>query len=168
MVLIRGYNCKGIPFFPIVPPPTHTLFHCPLFHCSLFHCHCSLFHCSTVIVHCANTDTRLVFGNVQKVVRTWRVLYILTWKCALRHSAVQFCNIWNRKKVFVTTAVCNFWFLLSPHDSAPTALTSLLLDSPNTRIIEKTQHFATSPTIWGTPAHPHSQGNNNSLLACCS
>ena len=167
MVLIRGYNSKGIPFFPIVPPPPHTHFstvHCSIDHCSIVPL--SLFHCSTVIVHCGNT--RLLFGNVQKTVQTWRVLYILTWKCALRHSAVQFCKIWNRKNAFVTTAVCNFWFLLSPHDSTPTALTSLLLDSPDTRIIEKTQHFATSPTIWGTPAHPHSQGNNKSLLACCS
>ena len=33
------------------------------------------------------------------------------------------------------------------HDSAPAALTSLLFDSPDTRIIGKTQHFATSLTF---------------------
>ena len=48
--------------------------------------------------------------------------------------------------LFATTA-CNFWFLLWPHDSAPAALTGLLLDWPDTRIIEKTRHFATSLTF---------------------
>ena len=38
---------------------------------------------------------------------------------------------------------CIFWFLLGPHDS----FTSLLFDSPDTRIIGKTQHFATSLTL---------------------
>ena len=51
------------------------------------------------------------------------------------------------KNVLLATAACNFWFLLWPHDSAPAALTSLLFDSPNTRIIWKTQHFATSLTF---------------------
>ena len=63
---------------------------------------------------------------------------------------------WSGADVFCTfslenalraTAACNFWFLLWPHDSAPAALTSLLFDSPDTRIIGKTQHFATSLTF---------------------
>ena len=54
------------------------------------------------------------------------------------------CSLQN---VLLATAACNFWFLLWPHDSAPAALTSLLFDSPDTRIIEKTQHFATSLTF---------------------
>ena len=29
-------------------------------------------------------------SQLQKVVRTWHVLYIFTWKCASRHSGVQF------------------------------------------------------------------------------
>ena len=29
-------------------------------------------------------------AQLPKVVRTWRVLYILTWKCASRHNSVQF------------------------------------------------------------------------------
>ena len=35
---------------------------------------------------------RCTFSTLQlpKVVRTWCVLYILTWKCASRHSGVQF------------------------------------------------------------------------------
>ena len=51
------------------------------------------------------------------------------------------------QKVLLATAACNFLFLLWPHDSAPAALTSLLFDSPDTRIIRKTQHFATSLTF---------------------
>ena len=131
-------------------------------------------------------------SQLQKVVRSWRVLYIFTWKCASRHSGVQFFNISTSKSgpklrcfvhfhlkmrfspqrraifqhlnfkkcseplsflafslqnVLLATAACNFWFLLWPHDSAPAALTSLLFDSPDTRIIEKTQHFATSLTF---------------------
>ena len=57
-----------------------------------------------------------------------------------------FC-IFSLENVRLATAVCNFWFLLWPHDSAPAALTSLLFDSPDTRIIGKTQHFATSLTF---------------------
>ena len=131
-------------------------------------------------------------SQLQKVVRSWRVLYIFTCKCASRHSGVPFFNIstsksgpkltcfvhfhlkmcfspqrraifqhlnfkkWSEADVFCTfslenallaTAACNFWFLLWPHDSAPAALPSLLFDSPDTRIIEKTQHFATSLTF---------------------
>ena len=68
-------------------------------------------------------------GEQQKVLRTWRVLCIFTSKCAF------------------ATAACNFWFLLWAATSAPAALTGLLLDWPDTRIIEKTQHFATSLTF---------------------
>ena len=126
------------------------------------------------------------------MVRSWRVLYIFTSKCASRHSGVQFFDIgtpksgpkltffvhfhfkmcfspqrraifrhrnskkWSGADVFCTcslqnaliaTAACNFWFLLWPNDSAPAALTSLLFDSPDTRTIGKTQHFATSLTF---------------------
>ena len=54
--------------------------------------------------------------------------------------------------VLLATAACNFSTsqlqkVLRTHDSAPAALTSLLFDSPDTRIIEKTQHFATSLTF---------------------
>ena len=131
-------------------------------------------------------------SELQKVLRTWRVLYILTSKCASRDSGVQFFDIWTSKSapnltcfvhfdfkiyfspqrraifrhlnfkkcsepdvfctfwlqnVLLATTACNFWFLLWPHDSAPAALTSLLFDSPDTRIIGKTQHFATSLTF---------------------
>ena len=57
-----------------------------------------------------------------------------------------FCTF-SLKNVLFATAACNFWFLRWPHDSAPAALTGLLFDWPDTRIIEKTQHFATSLTF---------------------
>ena len=57
-----------------------------------------------------------------------------------------FCTFSLQNVVFATAA-CNFWFLPWPPDSAPAALTGLLFDWPDTRIIEKTQHFATSLTF---------------------
>ena len=64
-------------------------------------------------------------------------------KCS---ETVVFCAF-SLQNVLFATAACNFWLLLWPHDSAPAALTGLLLDWPDTRIIEKTQHFATSLTF---------------------
>ena len=163
--------------------------------------HCNFEKCSENVVFCtfslenvllATAACNFSTSQLQKVVRSWHVLYIFTWKCASRHSGVQFFNIstsksgpnltcfvhfhlkmcfspqrraifqhlnfkkWSGADVFCTfslqnvllaTAACNFWFLLWPHDSAPAALTSLLFDSPDTRIIGKTQHFATSLTF---------------------
>ena len=131
-------------------------------------------------------------SELQKVLRSWRVLYIFASKCTFRHSGVHFFDIWTSKSapeltcfvhfdfkncfspqpraffrhlnfkkcsgadVFCTfspqnvlfaTAACNFWFLLWAATSAPAALTGLLLEWPDTRIIEKTQHFATSLTF---------------------
>ena len=63
---------------------------------------------------------------------------------------------WSRTLSFLTfllpnvlfaTAACNFWCRLWAPTSAPAALTGLLFDWPDTRIIEKTQHFATSLTF---------------------
>ena len=59
---------------------------------------------------------------------------------------VMFCTF-SLPNVLFATAACSFWFLLWPHDSAPAALTGLLFDWPDTRIIEKTQHFAASLTF---------------------
>ena len=61
-------------------------------------------------------------------------------------ETLSFLAFWLQN-VLLATAACNFWFLLWPHDSAPAALTSLLFDSPDTRIIGKTQHFATPLTF---------------------
>ena len=97
-----------------------------------------------------------------KVLRSRHVLYILTFKCAFRHSGVQFFDILNRQKcseavmfctfwlsnVLFATAACNFWFRLWALTSAPAALTGLLFDWPNRRIIEKTQAFRDFSNIW--------------------
>ena len=126
------------------------------------------------------------------MLRSRRVLYIFTSKCAFRHSGVQFFSIWTSKSgpgssvfehfhfrmcfspqrraifrhvnfqkwseivvfcsfwlanVLFATAACNFWCHLSAPTSAPAALTGLLLDWPDRRIYEKTQHFVTSLTF---------------------
>ena len=74
-------------------------------------------------------------------------------RAIFRHQNFQKCS---RNAVFCTfslpnvrfaTAACNFWFILSAPTSAPAALTGLLFDWPDTRIIEKTQHFVTSLTF---------------------
>ena len=157
--------------------------------------------CSKPVMFCtfwlANVRFATASGNFstaerQKVLRRLQFFNILTFKCAFRHSGVQFFDIWtdksapnpscfvhfdlqmcfspqrraifrhlNRQKwskhavvctfwlanVLFATAACNFWFLLWAPTSAPAALTGLLFDWPDTRIIEKTQHFATSLTF---------------------
>ena len=75
-------------------------------------------------------------------------------RCAiLRHrnfkkcfGADVFCTF-SLQNVLFATAACNFSCLLSAPTSAPAALTGLLLDWPDTRIYEKTQHFVTSLTF---------------------
>ena len=63
-----------------------------------------------------------------------------------RSEIVVFCAFWLANVLFATAA-CNFWCHLSAPTSAPAALTGLLLDWPDTRIYEKTQHFVTSLTF---------------------
>ena len=60
-------------------------------------------------------------------------------KCS---DTVSFLAFWLQNVLFAT-ASCNFWFLCWAPASAPAALTGLLFDWLHTRIIEKTQHFAT-------------------------
>ena len=101
----------------------------------------------------ATTACTFSTSQLPKVVRTWCVLYILTWKCAsralFRHHI---CQKWSPPLVFCTfslanvlraTTACNFSSLLSPAGSAPAALASLLFDPPERQIIGKTQCFAT-------------------------
>ena len=64
-------------------------------------------------------------------------------KCS---DTVSFLAFWLENVLFATAA-CNFWFLCWAPTSAPAALTGLLFDWPDARIIEKTQHFATSLTF---------------------
>ena len=143
-------------------------------------------------VHFATAACNFATSKQTKMVQTCGVLYILTFKCAFRHSFVQVFDIWtdksaprpscfvyfhlrmcfspqrhaiflhlNRQKcseavmfctfwlssVLFATAACNFRFRLWALTSAPAALTGLLFDWPNRRIIEKTQHVATSLTF---------------------
>ena len=59
---------------------------------------------------------------------------------------VMFCTF-SLENVLFATAACNFSSVCWAPTSAPAALTGLLFDWPDTRIIEKTQHFATSLTF---------------------
>ena len=49
--------------------------------------------------HVPHTKTAHTFwtSQVPKVLRTWCVLYILTWKYASRHNGMHFLNIWTSK-----------------------------------------------------------------------
>ena len=95
--------------------------------------------CSEPVMFCAFWLSNVLFataacnfstGEQQKALRTWRCFV---------HFHLQ--------NVLFATAACDFWFLLWAPTSAPAALTGLLFDWPDTRIIEKTQHFATSLTF---------------------
>ena len=112
---------------------------------------------------CFSPQRRTIFSasELPKVVPDRQFFNIFTSECAFRHSGVQFLNIWTSKSgpgpsvflafllpnVLFATAACNFWCRLWAPTSAPAALTGLLFDWPDTRIIEKTQHFATSLTF---------------------
>ena len=85
-----------------------------------------------------------------KVVRTWRALYILTPKCALRHNGMHFFDIATSESVldvgcFVhLTSKCasrhnvvhfsTSQLLIWPAGSTPTALARLLFDPPDIRL----------------------------------
>ena len=112
---------------------------------------------------CFSPQRRAFFSTseLQKVLPPWGVFDIFTSTCAsppqrrafFRHLNLQKCSehvmfcTCSLPNVLFATAACNFWFLLWAATSAPAALTGLLLDWPDTRIIEKTQHFATSLTF---------------------
>ena len=74
----------------------------------------------------ATTACTFSTSQLPKAVRSWGVLYILTWKCVLR-----------------ATTACNFSSLIWQAGFAPAALASLLLDPPEPQIIGKTQCVAT-------------------------
>ena len=59
---------------------------------------------------------------------------------------VMFCTF-SLPNVLFATPACNFSSVCWAPTSAPAVLTGLLFDWPDTRIIEKTQHFATSLTF---------------------
>ena len=99
-------------------------------------------------------------SHLPKVVRTWCAFYILTSKCASRHSDVHFFDITTCKsgpmvrnwsvfdtadleKVLRAMTACTFSSLIWPAGSAPAALASLLFDPPKPLISGKTQWIAT-------------------------
>ena len=92
-------------------------------------------------------------SQLQKMFRECSVLYIFTWKCASRHSGVQFFNISTLKVVrnwrvlYIFTLKCASYhsgvqFLISP---LTTWLRTRRFTEPTFRLTrhEKTQHFAT-------------------------
>ena len=105
----------------------------------------------------ATTACTFSTSQLPKVVRTWCVLYIFTWKCASRHNDVHFFDIATSKSgpnvvccVHFDLEICFapqrraiFRSLIWPAGSAPAALASLLFDPPEPQIIGKTQCFAT-------------------------
>ena len=54
----------------------------------------------------------------QKVLRSWRVLYIFTSKCASRHSGVHFFDIWTSKSAPGPSVHFDFWMCFSPQRRA--------------------------------------------------
>ena len=100
-------------------------------------------------------------SDLQKVVPDCGVLYILTWKCASRHSGVPFLDIWpskigptmwcfvhfDLKMCFAPQRRAIFHLSARTGTSAPAALARLLFEHQEPRIIEKTQRFATSLTF---------------------
>ena len=60
---------------------------------------------------CFAPQRRALFRHRQlpKVVRTWCVLYILTWKCASRHNGVHFFDILTVQKWSGAEVFCTFW-----------------------------------------------------------
>ena len=73
----------------------------------------------------ATTACTFSTSQLQKVLRTWCVLYILTSKCASRHNGMQFFS--SHLATWLRTS----------------ALASLLFDPPEPQIIGTTQCFAT-------------------------
>ena len=121
MVWIRGYNSKGIPFFPIVPPThTHTfllsivaLFTVPLLLLivPLFHCHCPL--CKHQTWFCTFWLENVLCATVPCNFATYEIE-----KCFCHHSSVQFLisafTTWLRtrrfnKPTFGLTRHTNHW-----------------------------------------------------------
>ena len=91
-------------------------------------------------------------SQLPKVLRTWCVLYILTWKCASRRNDVHFLDIATSKSA--PNLVCfvhfDFEMCVAPERRATFHLSSgqmakaasLLFDLPEPQIIGKTQFFA--------------------------
>ena len=70
-------------------------------------------------VLCATTACTFPTSQLPKVVQSWCVLYILTWKCASRHNGVHFFVISTSKVVRSWCALCILtWKCASRHNGA--------------------------------------------------
>ena len=115
-------------------------------------------------VLCATASNNFLTSELQKVARTRQFFSILTCKCASRHSLMQFFDSRTSKStsggaaVFCTFSLTNVLLATAASNFRTTGNSKsgltlrcfvhfLLFDSPDTRIIEKTQHFPTSPTF---------------------
>ena len=110
----------------------------------------------------ATAACHFVTSERPKWLRRWGVLYILTFKCASRHSRVPFFNIWTSKMAprmwcfvhfdlqmcFAPQRRAIFHLSARTATSAPAALARLLFEHQEPRFIEKTQRFATSLTFF--------------------
>ena len=98
----------------------------------------------------ATTACTFSTSQLPKVVRSWCVLYIFTWKCASRHNGVHFFDISTSKSgpELVCFAHFHLEMCFAPQRRALFHLSSgqlppLLFDPPEPQIIGKTQCFAT-------------------------
>ena len=99
----------------------------------------------------ATTACTFSTSQLPKVVRTWCVLCILTWKRASHHNCVHFFDISTAKSgphlvcfvhfdlqmCFAPQRRAHFLSLIWPAGSAPAALASLLFDPPEPKSLEK-------------------------------
>ena len=71
-------------------------------------------------VLCATAACNFSTSELQKALRSWGVLYILTSKCAFRHSVVQFFDIWTSKSAPIMRCFVHFDFKMcvSPQQRA--------------------------------------------------
>ena len=89
-------------------------------------------------------------SELQKVVRNWRVLYILTCKCAFRHSGLQFFDIWTWSEHAILTCKCAFrhsgvhFFDIWTSKSAPGPSVFLTFSLPNVLFATAAYNFSTS------------------------
>ena len=100
----------------------------------------------------ATTACPFSTSQLARVLRSWRVLCILTSKCVSRHNGMHFFDISTSKSASELTCFVHFDFemcfapqrcaifssLIWPAGSAPAALASLLFDLPEPQIIGKT------------------------------
>ena len=100
---------------------------------------------------CFALQRRAIFptSKLQKVLRTWGVLYIFTCKCASRYSGVPFFDIWTSKSapdpsvLYIFTSKCAFrhsgvQFLISP---LTTWLRTRSFNRPTFRLTRHTNHW---------------------------